>query len=278
MRQAWVVVGLAATLGTGGTGCQPASAGSWATVTADADWCGEDGRGFGRGVRHCEVREFKLPAGARLHVDGAPNGGVDVRGERRDDVRVQARVDARAASADDARALAAQVTLSQSGVLRATGPRSGSGRQWSVSWRLWVPESSDLTLRAENGGLNVAGVSGSVDARTTNGGVHLEDVGGRVSAHTVNGGLHVRLSDGWRGQGLEARTTNGGVHLDLPRRIDARLEASTVNGPIDTDLPVRGGHASPVRIGGTVSADLGRGGPVLNVSTTNGPLHVERRP
>jgi DUF4097 and DUF4098 domain-containing protein YvlB len=162
-------------------------------------------------------------------------------------------------------------------VLRASGPEAGGRRHWSVSWRLRVPTRSDLTLRAENGGLEVEGVDGSVEARTTNGGVHLADLGGRVAAHTVNGGLHVSLSDGWRGAGLEARTTNGGVHLELPRQIDAHVEASTVNGPIHSDLPVTGGRRGPVTIGGSISADLGRGGPSLRVSTTNGGLHVERR-
>lgn len=283
MRKTWVVAGVAVALAAGGavaaagrSGARSASSAP-ASGRADSDWCREDGWSIGRGARHCEVREFSLPAGTRLEVDGSPNGGVDVEGETRADVRVQARIDARAATEAEARALAAQVTLTQSGVLRASGPEARGRRQWSVSWRLRVPTRSDLVLRAENGGLQVAGVDGNVEARTTNGGVHLADVGGRVAAHTVNGGLHVSLSDGWRGASLEARTTNGGVHLELPRQIDARVEASTVNGPIHSDLPVTGGRRGPVTIGGSISADLGRGGAPLRVSTTNGGLHVERR-
>ncbi len=281
MRKAWVVAGLAgvaaAAWGVGVAGVA-VRAGAGAPVAVASDWCREGRFSSSRGARQCEVREFTVPAGGTLQVDGSPNGGVEVEGVARGDVRVQARLEAHASNETEARALLAQVTLTTAGALRASGPDSRGARHWSVSWRVWAPEQTDLTLRAENGGLNVTRLSGDVDAQTTNGGVHLDDVSGRVTARTVNGGLHVTLSDGWHGHSIDAETTNGGVHLELPGEIDAHLEAATVNGPIHSDLPLAGGRRrGPGPVGGRVSVDLGRGGPTLRLVTVNGGVHISRR-
>jgi len=268
MRRTSLAVAVVAVMGLGRT----------PDATADSknaqDWC-SDGSNWGRGARFCEVREFTLAAGPRLEVDGTPNGGVKVNGEARGDVRVLAKVETQAASDDEARALAAEIKVATSGTVQATGPEHQRGRSWSVSFRVSAPEATDLTLRAQNGGLHVERISGEVDARTTNGGVHLNDVGGKVVARSVNGGLHVELSDGWQGQGVEAETTNGGVHVELPDQLDAHLEASTVNGGIHSDLPGVGRQEGRRRSnGGRISVDLGRGGPVLRLSTTNGGVHI----
>ncbi len=280
VNKAWVVAGVAAVAWVVGVAQKATGTGAPVVAqVASSDWCQEGRGGWGRGARHCEVREFTLPAEAALQVDGSPNGGVEVEGASRGDVRVQARVEARAASEAEARALAGQVTLaSAGGVLRANGPVNRGARDWSVSWRVWAPERTDLSLRAENGGLHVTRMAGDVDARTTNGGVHLDDVTGRVVARTVNGGLHLSLADGWHGEGIDAETTNGGVHLELPGDVDARLEASTVNGPISSDVALqRAARRGPGPVGGSVSAELGRGGPLLRLVTVNGPVRVSRR-
>lgn len=268
---------VAAAVLVGGLGWSVFARPTAASARATANWCDEGGTFWSRGARVCEVREFTLAAG-HVEVDASPNGGIQVEGGARGDVRVQARVEAQAENDAAARALLAQVKVPTSGALRATGPDTRGERNWSVSYRLWVPARTDLTLRAMNGGLHVSTVAGAIDARTMNGGVHLSGVGGRVVARTTNGGLHVELGDAWRGDGLDAQTTNGGVHVTLPAALDAHLEASTVNGRIHADLPVRGGReAGRHTLGGSISADLGRGGPTLRLVTTNGGVHVDRR-
>jgi hypothetical protein len=108
-----------------------------------------------------------------------------------------------------------------------------------------------------------------------NGGLHLDRVGGHVQGETVNGGIHLELAGTeWQGEGLDVRTTNGGLHLAIPSAYNAHLEAGTVNGGVESDLPLttRGRHT-----GGRIEADLGSGGRVVRVETTNGGLHLERR-
>jgi putative adhesin len=243
---------------------------------SDDDWCRESGWNGGR-ARHCEVRETALPAGARLHVDARPNGGIEVKGWDRGEARLRVRITAMGDTAEEARAVASQVRVVTDGAIRATGPEARDGeRRWYASFRLDVPRDSDVDLQADNGGLHVSGMAGHVRLSTVNGGIHLDDNGGKIEGSTSNGGVHVNLSGSeWQGEGLDVRTTNGGVHLEIPEGYNARLETSTVNGGIHSDLPVAGGRGRH-RSGGRIETDLGRGGATLRLTTTNGGLHVSR--
>jgi len=271
--------GLMVSLALAGLMARPVAAGSPSSRGWDRDWCGDDNDHSGR-TRHCEIREIALTAAGPFQVDSRPNGGVSVRGVDGGRARLWAKVEATAETEEEARALAGQVQIETQGTIRGAGPeRSSQGRSWSVSYRLEVPRRSDLRLEADNGGLAVEDVVGSIELETVNGGLHLDGVGGRVQGQTRNGGLHVELSgEEWDGEGLDLRTTNGGVHLSIPSEYNARLETGTVNGGVHSDLPAtgqlklrRGHHA-----GGRIETDLGRGGRLLHLETTNGGLHVGR--
>jgi hypothetical protein len=276
-----VSAGLAGSLALADLLARPVAAGAPSFEgSSDGDWCDDDDERFGS-ARHCDVREITLPASGAYNVDARPNGGVRVRGVEGGEARLQVKVTATAETQEEARALAGRVRIETAGTIRAAGPeRSGHGRGWSVSYRLEVPRRSDLRLEADNGGLSVEDVVGRLEMQTMNGGLHLDGVGGRVHGQTRNGGLHVSLSgEEWEGEGLDLRTTNGGVHLTIPAEYNARLESGTVNGGVHSDLPVTGrvtggrGH----RPGGRIETDLGRGGSLLHLETTNGGLHVGRR-
>jgi hypothetical protein len=244
-------------------------------VVADEGWCRQDTGGWRAKPRHCEVREATLPAGGTLAVDARPNGGIEVRGWDRSEVRLRVMVVANAPTEADARALAERVQVETSGTVRATGPQGGGGSGWWASYRLDVPREQALKLRADNGGLHLSRLAGDVEVSTVNGGLNLDDVGGRIHGRTVNGGIHVELGGSeWAGDGLDLATTNGGVHLELPADYTARLEASTVNGGVSSDVPLesRSRHS-----GGKVALELGRGGALLHLETTNGGLHIAKR-
>jgi hypothetical protein len=241
-------------------------------VVSDERWCREDGEGWREKARFCEVREATLPAGGTLAVDARPNGGIRAEGRERGDVRLRVKIVATAGSHDAARALAEQVQVATSGTISATGPARSDERQWHASFKLEVPREQALQLRADNGGLHLSGVEGDVELSTVNGGLHLEQVGGHITGQTVNGGIHLELEGSeWRGEGLDLRTTNGGLHLEVPAGYNARLEASTVNGGVHSDLP---GTKPARRSGGRIAAELGQGGQLLKLATTNGGLHV----
>jgi DUF4097 and DUF4098 domain-containing protein YvlB len=159
--------------------------------------------------------------------------------------------------------------------VKAVGPSRSRGHGWWASFRLEVPRTAQLRLQADNGGLSLEGAAGDVELHTVNGGIHLEGGGGNVHGETINGGVHLKLAGSeWRGEGLDLRTTNGGLHLVIPEGYNARLETGTVNGGVQSDFPVttRGRWT-----GGRIETDLGHGGRLIRVETTNGGLHLQRR-
>jgi hypothetical protein len=246
-------------------------------VSADDSWCRETRDGAWGRERHCEVREASWPATGPVVADARPNGGIRAKGWDRDEVRLRVRVISTAPTAEEARALAAQVRVETEGGVRVTGPENpGRDRKWSASFRLDVPRAAELDLRDDNGGIHIEDFAGRAKFATVNGGLHLDRVGGRIEGRTTNGGVHVNLTGSeWDGEGLDVETTNGGVHLEIPSGYNARLETGTVNGGVHSDVPVSTPRRRG-RSGGRIETDLGRGGPLLRLETTNGGLHVSQ--
>jgi hypothetical protein len=179
-----------------------------------------------------------------------------VKGWDRDEVRLRVKVTAMARSAEEARAIAQQVKVETEGGVRVTGPENRSrDHQWSASIRLDVPRGSEVDLQADNGGIHIEDFSGRAKFNTVNGGIHLDRVGGHLAGRTTNGGVHVNLSGSeWEGEGLDVTSVNGGLHSDIPATSHRRR-----------------GHS-----GARIETDLGRGGPLLRLTTTNGGLHISQ--
>ena len=222
----------------------------------------------------CEMRELSMPAGGQLHVDGRMNGGVAVKGWNRNDILVRAQVRGWADTDAAARSVAQQVRVTAAGgQVGAEGPGMDGRREWSVSYEIFAPHGTDLTLRAHNGGITIADVTGKIDFETTNGGVTLKRLAGAVHGRTTNGGLQVELAGSrWDGEGLDVETTNGGVRLTAPDNYSARLETGTVNGGVHVDFPIK--VSGEVRH--AISTTLGSGGALIRLKTTNGGVSIGR--
>jgi DUF4097 and DUF4098 domain-containing protein YvlB len=226
---------------------------------------------------HCEIKELTLPPGA-IDVDGRRNGGVRVKGWERNEVLVRYRVESRAPTKEEADQLASQINI-ETGNRRvhAEGPEGREDHYWSVTYEVFVPHRTDLSLQAQNGGISINDVQGKLEFNTNNGGVHLSGVAGTVRGTTTNGGLHVDLKGTrWEGETLDVRTTNGGVHLSIPNGYSAHLETGTTNGRLNFGFPVNAPTNERGRYSNQVSTDLGSGGPIIRVTTTNGSVHVGR--
>ena len=237
-------------------------------TTCDDDWSDGDRE------RWCEIRVQTLPATSSVDIDAGANGGISVEGWDRNEIELRARVWAYASSESRAEAMVEDIRIDvRNGRIRADGPDQGRRESWGVSYELRVPSDTDLDLETLNGGIGIANVTGDTRFRAVNGGVHLERMAGRVEGRTTNGGLHVELDgDRWAGGGLDVRTTNGAVTLQIPDGYSADLETGTVNGGIEVDFPV----TVQGRIGRTLNATLGDGGPPVKVATTNGGVRISR--
>lgn len=226
-------------------------------------------------ARHCEIREQTLPSAGSLNIDAGQNGGVTVKGSLRSDVLVRARVETSGDTQAAAANLASRVSIdSSTGQIKAIGPESTDNSGWSVSYEIFVPQSSDLTLKAHNGGITISDVRGQIHFDTQNGGVHLKRVAGDVSGATVNGGVQVDLTGAiWEGRQLEASTQNGGITVAVPSYYSAHFQAQTRNGHIQSDFPNAVQAEAKPR---NMDQNVGSGGPLIHLTTVNGGVKIRR--
>lgn len=221
-----------------------------------------------------DLRETTISAVNLLSVDGQRNGGIKIKGENRTDVLVRACVQTTGKTEQEAEAMAKNIRIETGSTIRAENAPTDEG--WGVSYEILVPRSTNLKLTAQNGGISISGVDGTMNFETQNGGIHLDDIAGDVKGRTTNGGVHVELSgSGWKGNGLDLQTINGGVHLSLPETYAAHVETGTVNGGFKSDFSQlnvdRKDRTREIRL----ATDLNGGGAPIRVTTKNGGVHID---
>jgi len=223
---------------------------------------------------HCQIKEQTVAAGGAITVDARKNGGVSVRGWDRNEVLVRARIQTSASTQSEADDLAKQIRIETGGgKIFAEGPENRRDYRWDVSFEIFVPRRSDLSLEAYNGGISIADVTGRIEFTGHNGGVVLKRLGGLVRGGTTNGGVVVELDGArWDGETLDVKTTNGGIVVSVPDNYSAHLETGTVNGHLSVDFPV----TVQGRITRELAVNLGSGGPTVRATTTNGGVKIKR--
>lgn len=225
---------------------------------------------------HCVIKEQTIAAtGNLISVDGKKNGGVSVKGWERNDIFVRAQIQTWANTDGEAQALAGQIRINTGGgQIYAEGPSTVDRQGWGVSFEVFVPINSNLSLKAHNGGISISDVRGQIDFNTLNGGANLRRLAGNVKGSTTNGGLNIELSGNrWDGEGMDVRTTNGGVRLTMQEGYSAHLETGSVNGGFNIDYPI----TVQGKIERNLSVDLGSGGPMVRAMTTNGGISIRRK-
>ena len=223
---------------------------------------------------HCEIKEQTVAAGGTISVDARKNGGVSVKGWDRNEVLVRARIQTSASTQSEADDLAKQIRIETGGSkIFAEGPENRRDYHWNVSYEIFIPRRSDLSLEAYNGGISIADVTGRIEFTGHNGGVVLKRLGGLVRGGTTNGGVVVELDGArWDGETLDVKTTNGGIVVSVPDNYSAHLETGTVNGHLSVDFPV----TVQGRITRELAVNLGSGGPTVRAMTTNGGVKIKR--
>lgn len=238
-----------------------------------SNFCSDKNWNWGDKTSFKDLRETAIPATRLLTVDADRNGGIKVIGENRSDILIRACVQAWADSESEAQTRVKNTRVeTASGSVRAVN--SGNDSNWSVSYEILVPRSTDLKLTAYNGGIGIRGVEGNLDFETHNGGISIQDAGGNVRGRTQNGGIAAKLSGGrWNGTGLNLETQNGGVNIEMPRNYAARLETRTVNGGFKSDFDISM-TVREWRRGVNISTDINGGGAPVRAVTTNGGVRI----
>ena len=231
--------------------------------------------GSDRQARSCEIREQSVAAVGVLTVDAGRNGGASVKGWSGNEILVRSRVEGWADSEADARSIGNQVQVDTSGgQVQAHGPESANNSGWSVSFEIFVPQATSLTLKTVNGGINVSDVRGSLRFDAVNGGINLKRLAGDVVGSTVNGGVNLELAGRtWDGSQVQVTTRNGGVNITVPETYSAHFHTETRNGGLRSDFPV---SASGDVRSGSRDFSIGAGGPLIQVTTTNGGVSLKK--
>lgn len=152
----------------------------------------------------------------------------------------------------------------------------------------------NLDVQTSNGGIEVEDLEGSANLRTSNGRVRAEGVRGALEATTSNGGINVHLAKTESGRPIKLESSNGGIELTLDSANQNDVYASTSNAGITVHMPssiqarVRA-HTSnasissefDVQVQGTISkhsleGTIGSGGPLLDLSTSNGGIRLQK--
>ncbi len=135
--------------------------------------------------------------------------------------------------------------------------------------------AGDAVLRTSNGGIRLDRLEGSLDATTSNGGITVRIAdptpGQPVRLETSNGSIELTL-DALKDNEVRARTSNGSITVRLPATVKARLRADTSNAPIHSDFELLTRGVTKNHLEG----DIGGGGPLIQLATSNGPIRVLR--
>lgn len=141
-----------------------------------------------------------------------------------------------------------------------------------VEYTLTVPRTIRLDeIKLINGGLDVNGVSGEVNASLINGRLEAHNLAGRARLSTINGRLDARF-DQLAGNSVELNSVNGSVELTIPSDSKAELEASTVSGGISNDFGLHVNHHQFV--GHDLRGELGTGGTRIKLESVNGRIAI----
>ncbi len=168
-------------------------------------------------------------------------------------------------------------------------------------------------LRTSNGSIRLVRVKGNVEARTSNGSIDAQDVDGDAIFHTSNGSIRAetkggsfdgstsngritaRLRDSASAWPVRVKSSNGRIELTLDGKALPDVHASTSNSSILLRMPAeanarvrahtsRHSSVSSEFDGLRVDSDrkweldgqIGRGGPVVDVETSNGSIKIEK--
>ena len=124
-----------------------------------------------------------------------------------------------------------------------------------------------MTLDSDN--LHVSDAKGLVHVATRSKDIDLSEIYGDTSVESSNGTISVAPAGAFN---VEAKNDKGDIELTLPPDASATVNGQTHNGDIVTDygLTISGEENK------TVSGKIGSGAAHIQISTSNGDLHIKK--
>jgi hypothetical protein len=227
-------------------------------------------------------KTYDLQPGGRVEISNI-NGKIDVAPSTGNVVEIVAEKIAKAGSSEAARQALDRIQIVETASggdirIETKVPRNTEGlisrANQQVNYTVKVPAGAEVKFRTVNGGIELTGLSGRINAETTNGGIKAHDVSGPIDASTTNGGVEVDLAQ-LAESGVKLGCTNGGIKLSLPADSKATISARITNGGIDTTgLQIdRMGDANRRKLDGRLNG----GGARIDIEGTNGGIRIASR-
>lgn len=248
-------------------------------------------------ARYESVVHLSEPAGgAKVFEAETHNGSITIEGAVMNMFDLTATITARADTEENAKKLADKVrirleTAGDRMIGRIEKPVLVGWQYVGVAFDAKVPHHTSLDLVTHNGAVEIADITGEVEAMTHNGAVTTRNVtgnhsltthNGRISCRQIsgdvelethNGSVDVVYTDNAPTPGkVDIVTHNGGIDFTAPANLSAKVDISTHNGSIRTALPITVvGEVSKRELQGTIGSGEGR----LHLETHNGSIRIK---
>jgi DUF4097 and DUF4098 domain-containing protein YvlB len=135
----------------------------------------------------------------------------------------------------------------------------------NLEFKIWVPESYDVSVTTGGGGISVANLTGNVSLNTSGGGIKLSKIVGEVNATTSGGNLKY---DNILGN-INSSTSGGNVKIT---KFSGNVNVSTSGGNMDlegmngsVDASTSGGNIKLMYAGKNMGIDLNTSAGNINV-------------
>ena len=172
------------------------------------------------------VTSYPVEGIARIDVDNSA-GSVRIVATEGDTIEVTAEISDGLRSTGES-----QGVFGDTLELRGTCPIFGS--DWCrVSYRISIPPSLDVRVDADDGSVDVIGVTGNVDLDTDNGSIEMESLSGSIRATNDDGSIE---GTGLRSQDVSADTDNGRVTLSFVAP-PTSVVATSNHGSVEVVVP-----------------------------------------
>jgi DUF4097 and DUF4098 domain-containing protein YvlB len=130
-----------------------------------------------------------------------------------------------------------------------------------------------VNVSTGNGDIQVDAANGPVSANTGTGRVSVVTSRGSVNANTGTGDIDVHVKGGPIDGDMRFNSGSGSIHLALPSDFNGRIDATSGNGTLRSDFEISVvGRLNAQHVRGTI----GRGGPLIRLSTGSGTIELKK--
>ncbi|PSQ72862.1 MAG: hypothetical protein BRD39_05405 [Bacteroidetes bacterium QH_9_64_21] len=223
------------------------------------------------------VNRAVVPNARPLAVEGL-RGSVQLSGADQETADLSFVRRGRGESQDDGRSVLEGISITESGTeAEYTYTLEAEESDYAAAdVRGQVPRPSALRIDRLSGSVEMDGVEGALTIRHDHGSVDVEGAAAPVEVTIKNGDVRVGFRAVPAEGPLQLQTSNGDVDVGLPPDASAQVDARTNVGTIRTQgLSFSSEQFAPVDAGARYTAQLGEGGPTLEVRTENGSITLQ---